>query len=130
MDMKDLGLEQVVEISWTDHPYEWDTTTVLIDPLTKVFYWESGSGRSCNGPLEDVTKREDLESGSFFACAKEITERQAELMASTRPFGETDAFKEAASGEALRGIEAMMRAKAAPVPTRPGDSIYGFGDRG
>lgn len=71
---EDHGLVGVGEVDWMGGGgcYEWDTTTVMYHPGTDTFYWEHGSGCSCNGPLEDVRGLADLKSGTLWELSGEL----------------------------------------------------------
>lgn len=106
---KEHGLVSVGEVDWIDGCYDWDTTTVFYCPEDGLFYWESGSGCSCNGPLEGVTKREDLESGTFFQLSNDLNKHLADTLESKY---ESQKTKERAGMEMTRVIEAAMRVKS------------------
>ena len=75
---EDHGLVPVYDVDWLRGTgcYEWDDTTVLYHRESDQFYWEHGSGCSCNGPLGDVQSLNDLKSGSFWDL---VTDVQQEL---------------------------------------------------
>lgn len=68
------GLKNVASVDWLRGTgcYEWDDTTILFDPSARKFYWETAGGCSCNGPLEDVKRLDDPESGSLFDLSVEL----------------------------------------------------------
>jgi hypothetical protein len=68
------GLVPVYDVDWLRGTgcYEWENTTVLYHPETDRFYWEHGSGCSCNGPLDDVSTIDDLKSGSFWDLVTDV----------------------------------------------------------
>lgn len=45
--------------------YNWHDVTIFYREAEQRFYWEDASGCSCYGPLDDVYKPEDLQSGTF-----------------------------------------------------------------
>jgi len=100
-----FGLEHVGAVDWLrgEGCYEWEETTVFFRAEDGLFYWDSGSGCSCDGPLEGVTKLDDLTSGNLSALS-------AELM---RYFGSVSGYREDKDGvlalEVTRVIEAAVR---------------------
>jgi hypothetical protein len=80
---EDHGLVGVGEVDWLGDKgcYEWDTTTVMYHHGTDRFYWEHGSGCSCNGPLEGVNGLDDLESGSLWELTGALGRELADVAA-------------------------------------------------
>jgi hypothetical protein len=78
---EDHGLVGVGTVDWLGNTgdYDWDTTTVMYHPETDRFYWERGSGCSCNGPLEDVGGLDDLESGTLWELTSELSRGLASI---------------------------------------------------
>lgn len=105
-DEKKFGVVRVGQVDWTDEAYTWDTTTVFYHPDEKKFYWEHDGGCSCNGPLDDVYSLNDLESGSAFDIAKELTSDAERL--STDKYESND-FKVDAGARAFRLIETIFK---------------------
>lgn len=79
---EDHGLIGVGSVDWYGETgcYEWSDTTVFYHPGTEKFYWETGAGCSCNGPLEDVQGLDDLRSGTFFDLVKEVQKELGDVL--------------------------------------------------
>lgn len=63
--------------------YEWDGVTVYVRTEDKRFFWENGSGCSCNGPMEYVNKLEDFDSGTYAEFVAFLLERLGDELNST-----------------------------------------------
>lgn len=104
------GLVGVGDVQWTGDAYQWDTTTVMYHVESGEFYWESGSGCSCNGPLEDVHGLNDLEHGTLFQLSAELSKRLDSWVVSEESWSSyTQAAKDRAAMEATRVLEAALR---------------------
>jgi len=97
------GLVHVTAVDWLagEGCYEWDETTVLWSPKNKLFYWESGSGCSCNGPLDDVDSIDELESGTFWDLVIDLQGVLTEYAESSR--------KDAVSAEVTDSIGVALK---------------------
>lgn len=83
--------------------YEWDNTTVLYDAESDRFYWEHGSGCSCDGPLEFVHSLDDLSQGT-------LGDLMLELNSDLDGYKTSEHYGELMM-EVARVIEASMRAR-------------------
>lgn len=102
-DAVKFGLVHVTAVDWLagDGCYEWDETTVLWSPTTKLFYWEHGSGCSCNGPLDDVDSRDDLKVGTFWDLVRDLQSVLIEYVESSR--------KDAVTSEVVASLEIALK---------------------
>jgi hypothetical protein len=66
-----------------DGCYEWDGVSVYVRESDKRFFWENGSGCSCNGPMEFVYSLNDFDSGTFAEFVTFLTGRLDEAMKCT-----------------------------------------------
>ncbi len=100
-----FGLKRVGQVDWTDDAYSWHTTSVFFDPTTKTFYWETGGGCSCDGPLEFVQGLDDLDHGNAFKISKELMDLAQSLQDDKY---ETTEFKVQQGLRATRLIETIF----------------------
>lgn len=102
------GLRGVGNVDWLrgEGSYEWDETSVFYRPEDGLFYWEHGSGCSCDGPLEYVHGLDDLTSGNLQALSQELTATYVDQ--TSRPWGSADKDGVLAL-EVTRVIEAAVR---------------------
>lgn len=75
--------------------YEWDGFSVYVRTEDKRFFWEDGSGCSCNGPMEYVDKLGDFTSGTYAEFLTAVLERVDGEMKSTytTPAGKVEILK-------------------------------------
>lgn len=67
------GLVELPEMGYYD--YDWDRFASFYDPSSRMFYWVSGSGCSCNDLWDDVRSVGDLSVGrkdEFLRAASEF----------------------------------------------------------
>lgn len=104
-EISKLGLVFVDRVDWLHDTgcYEWSDTTVMFHPESEMFYWETSSGCSCNGPLEDVRSLEDLESGRFWALTQDLEATLVQESASE--YRDAELLK----NEVVRVIEAAQK---------------------
>lgn len=83
------------EVGW----YEWDTITAYVRPEDKMFFWEDGSGCSCNGPMEYIYKLGDFDTGTFSDFVELVFNRVKGALESTykTPVGKANILEEAAT---------------------------------
>lgn len=72
---RDLGLEEVVSIDWSDGYYQFDMTLAYYQPSTGKFFWADDSGCSCPSPFEGFTKLEDFETGTAWQLRNHLFDR-------------------------------------------------------
>lgn len=67
------GLVELPEMGYYD--YDWDRFVSYYDPTSKMFYWVSDSGCSCNDLWDDVHSVGDMQVGrksEFLSAASEF----------------------------------------------------------
>lgn len=77
------GLKCVGAIDFEAGSYEWDTIMAYVRPADKVFFWEDGSGCSCDGPMEGVTNLKDFDTGTFSEFLELVMRRTKDALEST-----------------------------------------------
>jgi hypothetical protein len=103
-DDKLEGLKNVASVDWLgdEANYDWFDTTILYDAEENKFYWAHEGGCSCDGPMEFVTERSQLKSGSVHDIARFL---QEELSG----YNVSEKYREYLENEVARGIEACLR---------------------
>ena len=96
---EDDGLKYLGSIDFETGSYEWDTITVYVHPENNQFYWEDGSGCSCNGPMEYITSLASFDTGSLGDFVKLVQARVQDELLSTynTPAGKANILEEAAT---------------------------------
>lgn len=84
-----------------DGCYEWDGVSVYVRPSDKRFFWEYGSGCSCNAPMEYIYKLEDFDSGTFAEFLGGLVKRLSEELS-------CEYNKEAVRVEILKSFNEVM----------------------
>lgn len=102
---RDLDLEEVVNIDWSDGCYQFDITLAYYQPSTGKFVWADDSGCSCPSPFEDYTTLDQFETGTVWQLRNHLYERlQGQLDLFTATFRE-----EHVKGEYLSALEKLQR---------------------
>lgn len=72
---RELGLEEVVNIDWSDACYQFDMTIAYYQPATGKFFWADDSGCSCPSPFEDYGNLDQFESGTAWQLRNHLLDR-------------------------------------------------------
>lgn len=93
------GLTYLGSLDFEAGSYEWDTITAYVRPEDKAFFWEDGSGCSCNGPMEFIYKLSDFDTGTYEDFLELVLNRTRDELKSTynTPAGKSNIVDEMAA---------------------------------